>query len=349
MNERQKIEISVKKKDKVDGKALQGAVFGLYTKENILSANGTLLLEKDTLIEQKSTDENGKLTFSSDLIHGSYYVKELRSLPGYLQSEEIWEVVVPYEDQSQAILTVEKEFENQPTETQITKTDLTTGKEVEGARLQVKTQDGKVVEEWISGKEAHVIYGLPEGTYILHEELAPFKEGYVTANDVEFDVKADGSVVKVEMKDDISKTEIIKTDITTGKELKGAKLQILTTEEIILEEWITDGSPHRVDQLPVGVDLILREITAPDHYEKAEDVTFKLEDTAEVQKVEMKDKAIEKKPVIPQGPKTGDKTEAALSLMVLCIATAFVAAGIAYKKRRRRINGKKHKGIQDTE
>ena len=130
--------------------------------------------------------------------------------------------------------------------------------------------------------------------------------------------------------------------------MKGAKLQILTTEGTILEEWITDGSPHRVDQLPVGVDLILREITAPDHYEIAEDVTFKLEDTAEVQKVEMKDKAIEKKPVIPQGPKTGDKTEAALSLMVLCIATAFVAAGIAYKKRRRRINGKKHKGIQDT-
>lgn len=348
MNERQKIEICVKKKDKVDGKTLQGAFFGLYAKENILSADGRLLLEKDTLIEQKSTDENGKLTFSSDLIHGYYYVKELRPLPGYMQSEEIWEVMVPYEDQSQAVIAVEKEFENQPTETQITKTDLTTGKELEGARLQVKTQDGKVVEEWVSGKVAHVIYGLPEGAYILHEELAPFEEGYVTANNVEFEVKADGNVVKVEMKDDISKTEIIKTDITTGKELKGAKLQVLTTEGTILEEWITDGSPHRVDQLPIGVDLILREITAPDHYEIAEDVTFKLEDTAEIQKVEMKDKEIEKKPVISQGPKTGDKTEAALCLMVLCIATAFVAAGIAYKKRRRHINGKKHKGIQDT-
>ena len=35
--------------------------------------------------------------------------------------------------------------------------------------------------------------------------------------------------------------------------------------------------------------LTLREITAPDGYEIAEDVTFTLKDTMEVQKVEMKD------------------------------------------------------------
>ncbi len=62
------------------------------------------------------------------------------------------------------------------------------------------------------------------------------------------------------MKDEYSKTEISKTDITTGKELEGAKLQILDKEEKVLEEWVKDGKPHTVEKLPVGVELTLREI-----------------------------------------------------------------------------------------
>lgn len=42
-------------------------------------------------------------------------------------------------------------------------------------------------------------------------------------------------------------------------------------------------------EAPVGEELTLREITAPDGYEIAEDVKFTLEDTMEIQKVEMKD------------------------------------------------------------
>lgn len=76
------------------------------------------------------------------------------------------------------------------------------------------------MEEWISTKEPHIVYGLPEGTYTLHEELAPYTEGYVSAADVEFEVLEDGSVTEVEMKDEYSKVEISKTDLTTGEELK---------------------------------------------------------------------------------------------------------------------------------
>ena len=145
------------------------------------------------------------------------------------------------------------------------------------------------MEEWVSSKEEHVIYGLPEGSYTLHEELAPYEDGYVSASDVTFEVKEDGSVTKVEMKDEYSKVEISKTDLTTGKELEGAKLQIIRKDGTVLEEWITDGKPHSIAKLPVNEELTLREITAPDGYEIVEDVTFTLKDTMEVQKVEMKD------------------------------------------------------------
>ena len=86
---------------------------------------------------------------------------------------------------------------------------------------------------------------------------------------------------------------------TTGKELEGAKLQILNKDCGVLEEWVTEGKPHRVEKLPVGEELILREITAPEGYEIAEDVKFTLEDTMEVQKVEMKDARTPETPGVP--------------------------------------------------
>ena len=224
-NERQKISISVEKKDAVTEEKLEGVIFGLYAKEDILSNQGEVLVEKDTLLEKKATDENGHLTFDSDLYHGTYYVKEEVRKPGYLPSEEVWEIKASYEDQNLAEITLTKEIENQPTESHFTKTDATTGEELEGAKLQIINKDGEVVEEWISTKETHIIYGLPEGIYTLHEELAPQEEGYVSAADVVFEVLEDGTVTEVEMKDEYSKAEISKTDLTTGEELKGAKLQ----------------------------------------------------------------------------------------------------------------------------
>ena len=204
-------------------------------------------------MEKKATDEKGQLTFDSDLYHGKYYVKEEVRKPGYLPNEEIWEMDASYTDQNLAEIKLTKEVENQPTESQFTKTDATTGEELEGAKLQIIDKEGNIVEEWISAKEPHVVYGLPEGTYILHEELPPYVEGYVSAEDIEFEVKEDGSVTKVEMKDDYSKVEISKTDITTGEELEGAKLQILNKEGEILEEWVTDGKPHPAEKLPVMI------------------------------------------------------------------------------------------------
>ncbi len=310
----------------------------MYAKEDILSNQGEVLVEKDTLLEKKATDENGQLTFDSDLYHGTYYVKEEVRKPGYLPNEEVWEIEAVYEDQNLAEITLTKEIENQPTKSQFTKTDATTGEELEGAKLQILNKDGEVVEEWISTKEPHIVYGLPEGTYTLHEELAPYTEGYVSAADVEFEVLEDGSVTEVEMKDEYSKVEISKTDLTTGEELKGAKLQILNKDGEVLEEWITDGKPHLVEKLPVGEELTLREITAPDGYEIAEDVKFTLEDTMEIQKVEMKDARTPETTV----PKTGDDPWKPLVLLIICIASAGALLGTVMYKRKHHKSGEAH-------
>ncbi len=64
----------------------------------------------------------------------------------------------------------------------MTKVDITTGTELDGASMSVLDKDGNVVDSWTSVKiPPHVIKRLQVGkTYILREELAPY--GYFTCN-----------------------------------------------------------------------------------------------------------------------------------------------------------------------
>ncbi|HJA34169.1 MAG TPA: LPXTG cell wall anchor domain-containing protein, partial [Candidatus Mediterraneibacter merdigallinarum] len=56
-----------------------------------------------------------------------------------------------------------------------------------------------------STEEPHYIEMLPIGRYILHEESAP--EGYLVAEDIEFEVKDTGEIQKVVMKDEAAPEE----------------------------------------------------------------------------------------------------------------------------------------------
>ena len=77
-NNRQKVKVTVLKKEKDTERVLAGGIFGLFTREDIKNVGGDVLLEADTLIELKTTDENGQITFTADLpVDGNYYVKEL--------------------------------------------------------------------------------------------------------------------------------------------------------------------------------------------------------------------------------------------------------------------------------
>ncbi len=96
-------------------------------------------------------------------------------------------------------------------------------KELEGAKLQVTDESGKVVDSWTSGKEAHIIKELVVGQKYTLTETKP-ADGFVTAESITFTVKDNAETQKIEMKDDVTKVEISKTDIS-GKELPGAKLR----------------------------------------------------------------------------------------------------------------------------
>ncbi|MFR2213436.1 MAG: SpaA isopeptide-forming pilin-related protein [Ruminococcus sp.] len=287
-NRRQKVQVNVLKKEKDSDKVLSGAIFGLFAAKDITSASGKVLIEKDTIIELKTTDESGWIHFIADLpIRAKYYLKEIYAPDGYVRATETQEFTFEYRGDKTTQAVYEFTFEDVQTSVELSKADLTDGKELPGASLQVLDSTGTVVEEWISTEEPHMIRGLLVGeTYILVETKPA--DGYTTAESIEFKVEDTAEVQKHQMLDDVTKVEISKTDMTDSKEVPGAKLTILDKDGKVVESWVSDKDPHMVEKLPVGT-YTLREEQAPDGYLIAEEVSFEVKDTGEIQKAEMKD------------------------------------------------------------
>ena len=340
-NNRQKAEVEVVKKEKDSDRVLEGAVFALCAKNDITGADGKVILEADTVIEELATDKDGKLTFTADLPIGfEYYIKETSPAPGFATTDETQEFTFEYKGAEKEKVSYSFTFEDEPTVIEITKTSLTDGKELEGAKLQVTDESGKVVDSWTSGKEAHIIKELVVGQKYTLTETKP-ADGFVTAESITFTVKDNAEAQKIEMKDDVTKVEISKTDIS-GKELPGAKLTILDKDGKTVESWTSEEKTHYIEMLPIG-EYTLREESAPEGYLVAEDVKFTVEDTGEIQKVVMKDEVKPEETSTPETPstqvtdtpKTGDDTHMLLWILlaVAGMAGAVSAVWVARKKK----------------
>lgn len=287
-NNRQKVKVTVLKKEKDTERVLAGGIFGLFTREDIKNAGGDVLLEADTLIELKTTDENGQITFMADLpVDGNYYVKELYAPDGFVTTNEEQDFTFEYAGADQAEVSYDFTFENEATTVELTKSDLTTGDELPGTHLKVTDEDGNVVDEWVSAEEAHVIKELVVGKTYTMTETKP-ADGYVTAESIEFTIENTAEIQKHEMKDDVTKVQIGKTDITGDQEIPGAKLTILDENDQVMESWTSTEEPHYVEKLPIG-RYTLREEQAPKGFILTADVSFEVKDTGEIQTVVMKD------------------------------------------------------------
>lgn len=287
-NARQRVQVEVLKKEKDSDKVLSGAIFGLYAADDIVSSKGKVLLAKDTLIELKTTDEEGKIQFVADLpVDSRYYIKELAAPDGYVTDQEPQEFTFEYQGSGTSVAEYAFTFEDEQTTVELSKADLTDKKELPGASLKVTDEDGNTVDEWVSKEEAHIIKGLIVGKKYKMTETKP-ADGYVTAESIEFTVENTKEVQKHQMLDDVTKVEISKKDITDSSEVPGAKLIILDKDGKKVESWTSTDKPHMVEKLPVG-KYTLREEQAPDGYLIAEDVKFTVKDTGKIQKVKMKD------------------------------------------------------------
>ena len=145
------------------------------------------------------------------------------------------------------------------------------------------------------------ISGILPGEYVLKETRMPEGTAAVTSepeikavaddNDsvsVYVNGKKQSSTDVLNFENYVSKTDIEKKN-ESGEYLQGATLQLIDydTGEAV-DTWVTGTAAHKVAGLAFGHTYTLREIDAPDGYQKADDITFVPEGAA-VQTITMTD------------------------------------------------------------
>ena len=243
------------------------------------------VLDKDGNVVDEWVSEDTPHYMEAVLVAGETYTLEETLVPdnsGYVPANAIQFTV---EDNGKVQHVI---MQDDYTKVQISKTDIATGKEISGAKLKITDADGKTVAEWVTDGTPHYMERIPMGTYTLTETVAPIEQGYVRAESVTFEVGPTENIQRVEMKDDFTKVEIFKSDMTDGHELPGAKLKITDASGNTIAEWETNGQPHRIERLKPG-DYTLTETAAPAGYLLSEEVHFTVQETGEIQKVTMYD------------------------------------------------------------
>lgn len=274
-------------------------------------------------------------------LYGTYTFEETKAPKGYVKTDGIISTqIIDSNNQGQSVNVLKDVVDNEKLITvEVDKvSEDTTGvkTKIGGATMQLKKADGTVVETWTTEKDKTKVFkGLEAGKYILHEKKAP--DGYVTAKDIEFEVFAVSEVQKVEMVDEITKTEFTKTDAKTGKLLKGATMQILDEKGKVVKEWLSEEVPTKFEKLPVG-KYTLHEAKAPLRYDLAPDISFEVKDTADVQSYTMADNVKIGKIIIDDKFKlrvnTGDHSNLYMFTMSFLFAAGLSVCMIMGKRKR---------------
>ena len=194
-NQRQKAKVSLVKEFEAlcnqTYSPLSSVVFGVYAKEDILTASGEIGIEKGSLVDVFAVDEMGNGMMNTDIPAGSYFVKELATGNGYILSDREY----PFE------------FQHMGTEAPVIPIHINDGKPIENKLMRgdieiVKTsEDGKIegISFKVSGKTAvgtdyeeifttdkdgkiH-IENLPVGEYTVSEVADDKTIGNITPDD----------------------------------------------------------------------------------------------------------------------------------------------------------------------
>lgn len=179
----------------------------------------------------------------------------------------------------------------------------------------------------INGDEtSHMIQGLEAGEeYVLKETKTP--NGYATFKTQTFTAEEEKDT-SLSMTDEDTKIEISKQDITTKKELEGAKLKVTDKDGKVIDEWTSGKEPHMIKNLTAGETYTLTEVIAPKNYKVAESIQFTVKDTGVAQKVVMYDELM---PVVKK-VKTGDNSQIAFYMILAGLSICIL--GVIYAKKK---------------
>lgn len=179
----------------------------------------------------------------------------------------------------------------------------------------------------LDGNETrHMIQGLEAGEeYVLKETKTP--DGYATFKTQTFTAE-EGKDTVLSMTDEDTKIEISKQDITTKKELEGAKLKVTDKDGKVIDEWTSGKQPHMIKNLTAGETYTLTEVIAPKNYKVAESIQFTVKDTGVAQKVVMYDELLP----VAKKVKTGDNTR--INYYVAIAVSSLIAFSLLFIRKK---------------
>ena len=241
-DERQKVTVSVKKEMEENTvypnpEAYKDVQFGLYAAEDILDVNGTVALEKDSLLEVITLDETLTGTVSMDLPIGSYYLQEIATNEAYILDETKYPIDFTYQGQETAIVEIVAN-NGQAIVNNLKKGQVELIKEsdfpqgaleqgfqnlpLEGAVYGIYSTDGKEVGRLTTDIKGYVKSELlPYGSYYLKEISAPF--GYeINETEYPFTIGTDGQLISVTVLDEPKIGTIYPEDCNSNKNLPSA-------------------------------------------------------------------------------------------------------------------------------
>ncbi len=272
----------------VDISDLSGIKFKLTAKEDVISPiDGSIIYNAGQEIGTYNLTKEGKLEIN-ELPMGIYEIQESETLNGLVLNDTKYEVKFIQKDTVTKVYEQELDVENDTTLTEISKTDITGEKELEGAKLSVVDDEGNLIDEWTSTDKTHTIEGLTVGKeYTLREDLAPL--GFVKSTDIKFTVENTAETQKVTMIDKV--VTMTKEDIG-GNEIEGAEMSVINEKGEVVDSWTSTKEPHKIKGLEEGKTYTLHENYAPDGFVIATDVEFTVSTDKETQEIVLVDKMV---------------------------------------------------------
>lgn len=214
------------------------------------------------VIYTSTTDTNGKLV-PIKLTAGTYTFTETVAPDGYILSKESFTFTISEDGK----VTGTTEITNTPTEIVITKTDLTTGEPLQGAVIEIKDSNGKVVFKDVTDTNGQIrATKLPVGEYTFVETVAP--DGYIVSQETfKFTINSDGTIVgDTDITNKQTLVELKKVDEDTNEPVQGAVIEVYNKNGESVYKGETDvNGMITILKLPIGT-YTYKELEAPNGY-----------------------------------------------------------------------------------
>lgn len=232
MNDMFKANIAIIKSDadKAD-RMLEGAVY------KITNADGKKYCTM-------TTDADGYAA-SIDLPVGKYFVREITPPTGFIVSDEVIEVDVTLNNKA----TIVYERTNKGNEVVLKKSDITTGKPVAGATIEIYDSEGRTYFEGKTDENGEIhLKEVPAGTYTYKETITP--TGYALNTETfEFTMDHHGKVTGMtEITDEPITLKLSKINNFTGKGFADVEFTLMNADGTVVKTSMTEDSYRIPDE-----------------------------------------------------------------------------------------------------